>query len=336
MHAQQQTQQQAEAPVMALREDASTTPQHPRLAELVSSARRLAAGKAPVVALVYPCDALALEAAREMARAGIAWPLLVGPRPAIEQAAAQASIDIGDWPLEDVADPPADAARRACDLVRAGRAQVLMKGSLHTDALMSALVDRGHGLRGRRRISHLFLFDLPRYPQLLGVADCVVNIAPDLTTKADILSNALEVLHTLGVSQPRVGIVAAVETVNPAIPATVDAHALVERSRAGEWPGAIIDGPFGFDNAISAAAAHTKHIDSPVCGHADLLLVPDLNAGNMLYKSFVYIGGGECAGIVLGAQVPVVLTSRADSLVSRIASVALAVLATASPSTTVG
>lgn len=300
---------------------------HPRLAALAARARAMAAVRAPVIAMVYPCDELALEAAREMSREGIAHPMLVGPRARIERAAAEAGIDIGAWPLEDVPDPPADSARRACALARDGRVQALMKGSLHTDELMSQLVDRTHGLRGHRRISHLFLFDLPRYPQLLGVADCVVNIAPNLKTKADILGNAVEALQKIGIARPRVGIVAAVETVNPAIPATVDAQALVERARAGEWPGAIVDGPFGFDNAISAAAAQTKHIESPVSGHADLLIVPDLNAGNMLYKSFVYIGGGECAGIVLGTQVPVVLTSRADSLASRVASVALAVLA---------
>jgi phosphate acetyltransferase len=225
-----------------------------------------------------------------------------------------------------VADAPADAARRGVMLVREGRAAVLMKGSLHTDELMSAVVHREEGLRTARRISHVFLFDLPRYPKLLGLADCVVNIAPDLKTKRDILSNAIELLQTLGVAQPKAGVLAAVESVNPAIPATLDAQALVEMARQGAWPGAVVEGPFGFDNAISAEAARIKKMNSPVSGDADLLLVPDLNAGNMLYKSFNYIGGGECAGLVLGARVPIVLTSRADSLLARIASVALAVL----------
>jgi phosphate acetyltransferase/phosphate butyryltransferase len=202
-----------------------------------------------------------------------------------------------------------------------------MKGSLHTDELMAAAVNKEHGLRGSSRISHAFVFDLPRYHKLLALADCVVNIAPDLKTKKDILGNAVGLLHKLGIAQPKVGIVAAVEVVNPAIPATLDAQALVEMAHAGAWPGAIVEGPFGFDNAFSAEAARIKKIDSQVAGDADLLLMPDLNAGNMLYKSFNYVGGGDCAGLVLGAQVPIVLTSRADSLQSRMASVALAVLA---------
>jgi phosphate acetyltransferase len=191
-------------------------------------------------------------------------------------------------------------------------------------------VHKSLGLRGATRISHLFLFDLPRYPhKLLGLADCVVNIAPHLPAKRDILSNAIALLQHLGVARPKVGIVAAVESPNPAIPATLDAAALVALAQQGMWPGAIVEGPFGFDNAISAAAARTKNIGGTVPGDADLLLMPDLNAGNMLYKSFVYIGGGDCAGLVLGAKVPIVLTSRADSALARLASVALAVLAIA-------
>ena len=206
-----------------------------------------------------------------------------------------------------------------------------MKGSLHTDELMSAVVNKATGLRGPRRISHAFVFDLPRYPKLLALADCVVNIAPDLKTKRDIVGNAVTLLQQLGIAEPLVGIVTAVELVNPAIPATLDAQALVALSLQGEWPGAVVEGPFGFDNVISAEAARIKKMVSRVAGQADLLLMPDLNAGNMLYKSFNYIGGGDCAGLVLGATVPIVLTSRADSLQSRIASVALAVL-TAKPS----
>ena len=213
-------------------------------------------------------------------------------------------------------------------LAREGAVAALMKGSLHTDELMSAVVARDTGLRGERRISHAFVFDLPRYHKLIALADCVVNIAPNLATKRDILGNAAALLQrALGIERPKVGIVAAVETVNPQIPATLDAQALVEMARQGAWPGAIVEGPFGFDNAFSAEAARVKKIESEVAGDADLLLVPDLNAGNMLYKSFVYVGGGDCAGLVLGARVPVVLTSRADSLAARLASVALAVLA---------
>jgi phosphate acetyltransferase len=303
---------------------------HPRLAALVERAREHAASHgAARVGIVYPGDALALDAAARMLDAGIATPVLIGPRDVIARAAEAAGVDLSRFELIETADVPAEAALRATTLARSGDLQALMKGSLHTDELMSAIVDKATGLRGSTRISHAFLFDLPRYPKLLALADCVVNIAPDLKTKRDILGNAVRLLQTLGIAQPKVGIVAAVEVVNPAIPATLDAQALVELARAGEWPGAIVDGPFGFDNAISAEAARIKKIDSSVPGDADLLLMPDLNAGNMLYKSFNYIGGGDCAGLVLGAAVPVVLTSRADSLQSRIASVALAVLASA-------
>jgi phosphate acetyltransferase/phosphate butyryltransferase len=288
---------------------------------------RAAAGGAPRVGIVYPGDALALDAAARMLEAGIATPVLIGPRDLIARAADAAKVDLHRFEIVETADAPAEAALCATTLARSGDLQALMKGSLHTDELMSAIVDKATGLRGATRISHAFLFDLPRYPKLLALADCVVNIAPDLKTKRDILTNAIGLLQALGVAQPKVGIVAAVETVNPAIPATLDAQALVELARGGAWPGAIVDGPFGFDNAISAEAARVKKIDSVVPGDADLLLMPDLNAGNKLYKSFNYIGGGDCAGLVLGATVPVVLTSRADSLQSRIASVALAVLA---------
>ena len=298
---------------------------HPRLAALIQRAEQGAKGAR--IALVYPCDATAMDAAARIAEARLAQPVLVGPRDGIARAAEAAGVDASGFEIVDTGSEAPEAARRAVALAREGAVGALMKGSLHTDELMSAVVERHTGLRGESRISHVFLFDLPRYPKLLGLADCVVNIAPTLATKRDILGNAIALLHKLGIAQPKVGIVAAVESVNPAIPATVDAQALVEMARQGAWPGALVEGPFGFDNAISAEAARIKKIESQVSGDADLLLMPDLNAGNMLYKSFVYIGGGECAGLVLGTRVPVVLTSRADSLVSRIASVALAVLA---------
>ena len=304
---------------------------HPRLSALVARARERAAGQLPALALVYPGDALALDVAAQIQHAALARPVLIGPRELIIRAAAQAGVDAGDFEIIDTGEAASDAAARACDLARAGDVQALMKGSLHTDELMSAVVNQAKGLRGPRRISHAFVFDLPRYPKLLALADCVVNIAPDLKTKRDILGNAVMLLQRLGIAEPLVGIVAAVESVNPAIPATLDAQALVALSLQGEWPGAVVEGPFGFDNVISAEAARIKKMVSRVAGQADLLLMPDLNAGNMLYKSFNYIGGGDCAGLVLGATVPIVLTSRADSLQSRIASVALAVL-TAKPS----
>ncbi|NBT93259.1 MAG: bifunctional enoyl-CoA hydratase/phosphate acetyltransferase, partial [Betaproteobacteria bacterium] len=260
---------------------------------------------------------------------GMARPLLIGPASLIAAAADAAQVDVRDFELIDSGSAAPDAALRACTLARNGDVRALMKGSLHTDELMAAVVNKEAGLRGSNRISHAFVFDLPRYHKLLALADCVVNIAPDLKTKKDIVGNAVALLYKLGIAQPKIGIVAAVEVVNPSIPATLDAQALVDMARAGAWPGAIVEGPFGFDNAFSAEAARIKKIESQVAGDADLLLMPDLNAGNMLYKSFNYVGGGDCAGLVLGARVPIVLTSRADSLQSRMASVALAVLAAA-------
>jgi phosphate acetyltransferase len=311
----------------ALPAETGATATHPRLDDLVRRARERAASAPQRIVLVYPCDSAAIGAAVRIADMALAAPVLVGPRHAIKQAARDADLDIARFELVDTGDAPADAARRSVELAREGRVGALMKGSLHTDELMSAVVDRDTGLRGTRRISHLFLFDLPRYPKLLGLADCVVNISPDLKTKRDILGNAIDLMQALGIAQPKVGILAAVESVNPAIPATIDAQALVAMANEGTWPGAQVEGPFGFDNAISAEAARIKKIASQVSGDADLLIVPDLNAGNMLYKSFNYIGGGDCAGLVLGARVPIVLTSRADSMLARIASVALAVLA---------
>lgn len=299
---------------------------YPHLQALIARAKQQAAARS-TIGLVYPCDALAMDAAAAIAASGIATPLLIGPRAVIERLAA-GNLDLSLVEIVDTPDSPAAAAARATELARDGMVQALMKGSLHTDELMSAVVRKEAGLRTGRRISHAFIFDLPRYHKPLALADCVVNIAPDLRTKVDILSNAIELLQTLGLGHPKVGIVAAVETVNASIPATTDASALVARHREGAWPQATIEGPFGFDNVISAEAARVKKLQSQVSGDVDLLLMPDLNAGNMLYKSFNYIGGGDCAGLILGAKVPVVLTSRSDSLLARTASAALSVLAT--------
>ena len=300
---------------------------HPRLQALMARATAQAAGQPAALGMVYPCDALALDAARRIKDSGMARPVLIGPALLIAAAADAAQVDVRDFELIDSGSAAPDAALRACALASSGGVSALMKGSLHTDELMAAVVSKEAGLRGSSRISHAFVFDLPRYHKLLALADCVVNIAPDLKTKKDILGNAVGLLHKLGIAQPKVGIVAAVEVVNASIPATLDAQALVDMARAGAWPGAIVEGPFGFDNAFSAEAARIKKIESQVAGDADLFIMPDLNAGNMLYKSFNYVGGGDCAGLVLGARVPIVLTSRADSLQSRMASVALAVLA---------
>lgn len=304
---------------------------HPRLHALIARASAQAGGNPAALGVVYPCDALALDAARRIQDSGMARPVLIGPAAVIATAADAAQVDVRDFELIDSGTGAPAAAVHACALARSKDLRALMKGSLHTDELMAAVVNKELGLRGSSRITHAFVFDLPRYHKLLALADCVVNIAPDLKTKKDILGNAVGLLHKLGIAQAKVGIVAAVEVVNPSIPATLDAQALVEMAHAGAWPGAIVEGPFGFDNAFSAEAARIKKMDSQVAGDADLLLMPDLNAGNMLYKSFNYVGGGDCAGLVLGAQVPIVLTSRADSLQSRMASVALAVLAAAPP-----
>lgn len=254
--------------------------------------------------------------------------MLIGSPEVIARASAAAEVDVSGFEIAaSGSDDPRAAAERAVELARSGAVGALMKGSLHTDELMAAVVRNHTGLRGERRISHAFVFDAPRLAKLLALADCVVNIAPDLRTKSDIVFNACELLRgALGIEQPRVGIVAAIETVNPQIPATVDAVALVEDARQGAFGNAIVEGPLGFDNAVSAEAARTKGLVSQVAGQPDLLIVPDLNAGNLLYKSFVYVGGAECAGVVLGTTVPIVLTSRADSLAARVASVALAVL----------
>ncbi len=295
---------------------------------MVARARERSRGAMPTMGIVFPCDALALDAAARMQAEAIARPLLIGPRDAIERAAAQAEVDGAAFEIVETDASPLEAARRAVALARRGGIDALMKGSLHTDELMSAVVHRSEGLRiENTRISHAFVFDLPRYHKLLAMADCVVNIAPSLETKRSILGNAIGLLQRLGVAEPKVAIVAAVESVNPAIPATLDAQALMQLAGDGAWPDALIEGPFGFDNAFSAEAARRKGIDSSVAGDADLLLMPDLNAGNMLYKSFNYVGGGECAGLVLGARLPIVLASRADSLLARVASCAMAVLA---------
>ena len=303
---------------------------HPLLRELIARARataRQAAALTPM-ALVHPGDAHALRAAAAMVDEGIARPLLVGGRESIARAAEAAGLDASRFELIETSDDPKAAAARAVALAREGAVQALMKGSLHTDEYLGAIVRRSAGLRLRdTRISHAFLFDLPRYHKLLALADCVVNVAPKLRAKHHILANALRLLRTLGVAQPKVAVVAAVETVTESIPATVDARALVESARTGQFGATVVEGPFGFDNAFSAEAARIKGLKSLVAGDADLMLMPDLNAGNMLYKSFVYAGGAECAGLVLGVQVPVILTSRADSQLARLASVALAVLA---------
>jgi phosphate acetyltransferase len=293
---------------------------HPRLTALIESMRD---APPPVTAVVYPADATVFEAALVAARLGIIEPVFYGPMSAqTGLVATDASSRSLRW--VETGNLPREAARVAVSDAAAGRVEMLMKGSLHTDELLGAVLVRDSGLRGPGRLTHTFVFDLPRYHKLLAVTDAVVNIAPDLHTKAEILNHTVDLMRHLGVAGPKVAVIAAVETVQTSIPATLDARTLTEWGASGRFGKAIIEGPLGFDNAISAQAAATKGIVSAVAGDPDILLVPDINSGNILYKSFVYIGGGECAGVVQGARVPIVLTSRADSLFSRIASCALA------------
>ena len=302
-------------------------PKHPRLQTLIASAR-----STQPVGVVYPCDALALQAARAIADGGLARPVLVGPAAKIIATADTAGIQITDLEIDapvkfgSAAASPAECADHAAQRARDGKLTALMKGALHTDELMGAVVRRVNGLRTERRISHVFVFDLPRYHKFLALADCVVNIAPGIPEKLDILTNAIHFLRTLDVTAPKVAVVTAVEVVQDSIPATLDAAQLVKRAKAGQWPGAVVEGPFGFDNAFSAEAARIKGLQSLVAGDADLMLMPDLNAGNMLYKSFVYVAGGECAGLVLGARVPIILNSRSAGPEERKASAAIALL----------
>lgn len=277
------------------------------------------------VAVVHPCDALSLAGALDARDAGLIEPVLVGPRVRIEAAAQEHQLDISGIAIEDVPHSHA-AAARAVELVRQGQVQALMKGSLHTDELMAAVVDKDCGLRTQRRVSHCFLMQTPAYPRPFIITDAAVNIAPTLEHKADIVRNAIDLAHAIGVAQPRVAILAAVETVTASMPATLDAAALCKMADRGQITGGLLDGPLAFDNAVSIAAARTKGIVSEVAGRADILVVPDLESGNMLAKQLEYLGGADTAGIVLGARVPIVLTSRADARDTRLASCAVAVL----------
>lgn len=301
-------------------EAVATSAAHPRLTALIESA---CLAPPAVTAVVYPADVAVVAAALAAAKLGIIEPIFYGSAEVLASlVTAGASTAQLRW--VDTGDLPREAARVAVADAAAGRAALLMKGSLHTDELLGAVLARDAGLRGSGRLTHTFVFDLPRYHKLLAVTDAVVNISPDLQTKAESLINAIELMRHLGVVAPKVAVLAAVETVQASIPATLDAGILAEWGASGRFGNVKIAGPFGFDNAISARAAATKGIVSVVAGDPDILLVPDLNSGNILYKSFVYIGGGECAGVVQGARVPIVLTSRADSLFSRVASCALA------------
>ncbi|AUJ63909.1 enoyl-CoA hydratase (plasmid) [Aestuarium zhoushanense] len=281
---------------------------------------------APVrTAVVHPCDALSLTGALEAASQGLIVPILVAPRAKLDVVAEEAGLSLEGIEIVDVPHSHA-AAERAVALVRNGKAEALMKGKLHTDELMDPVVDRDTGLRTERRMSHIFALDVPHYPKPLFVTDAAINIFPDLGTKRDIVQNAIDLARALGVDRPKVAILSAVETVYPKIPSTIEAAALCKMWDRGQITGGVLDGPLAFDNAVSKSAAAAKGIVSEVAGDADILVVPDLEAGNMIAKQLIHLAGAEAAGIVLGARVPIILTSRADGVMSRLASSAMAQL----------
>jgi len=277
-------------------------------------------------AVAHPCEASALSGAVEAANKGLISPILIGPRSKIESTADSAGLDLRQFQIVDVPHSHA-SARKAVELVREGKAELLMKGSLHTDELMGAVVSRDGGLRTARRISHVFVMDVPTYHKVLVVTDGAINIAPTLEDKVDICQNAIDLAISLGRERPKVAILAAVETITSKMPATIDAAALCKMAERGQITGALLDGPLAFDNAISKDAARTKGIHSEVAGDPDILLAPDLEAGNILAKQLSFLANADSAGLVLGARVPIILTSRADSVRSRIASCAVAMQA---------
>jgi phosphotransacetylase len=277
-------------------------------------------------AVAHPCEETALAGAIEAAEKGLILPILVGPANKIHELAAAKGIYLGQARIVDAPHSHA-AAARAVELVRQGQAELLMKGSLHSDELLGAVVAKETGLRTGRRISHVFIMDVPTYHKVLVVTDAAINIAPTLEDKADICQNAIDLAVSLGLEEPKIAILAAVETVNSKMQATIDAAALCKMAERGQITGGRLDGPLAFDNAISKEAARIKGITSDVAGDPDILLVPDLEAGNMLAKQLTFLANADSAGLVLGARVPIILTSRADTVRSRIASCAVAALA---------
>jgi len=285
----------------------------------------LTAGLDPVVtAVAHPCELAALQGPLDAATRGLIRPLLIGPELRIREVAEEHGLDLADHVIINVEHSHA-AAAHAVELVKNGEAALLMKGSLHTEEMMSAVVSSKTGIRTERRISHVYVMDVPTYHKLLFITDVAINIQPDLDIKRDICQNAIELAHTLGVTQPKVAILAAVETVRSNMVSTLDAAALCKMADRNQITGAILDGPLAMDNAISVESAKTKGIVSPVAGDADILLVPDLEAGNILSKQLTFLGGADAAGVVLGARVPVIVTSRSDNVRTRLASCAVAV-----------
>jgi phosphate acetyltransferase len=293
---------------------------HDKFHDLMEAAKTLPPIK---VAVAHPCDKSSLEAVVEAADLKLIDPILVGPKDRIQAVAKEHGLDISGFEIVEAAYSQ-DSAARAVELVREGRAEALMKGSLHTDELMGAVVKRDTGLRTARRISHCFIMDVPGHDQPLIITDAAVNIAPDLKTKVDIIQNAIDLAHALGQKEVRVAVLSAMESVNPDVPSTIEAAALCKMADRGQITGAELDGPLALDNAISPQAAAIKKIKSPVAGRATVLAVPDLEAGNMLAKSLSFLADADAAGIVLGAKVPIILTSRADEEMARLASCAVA------------
>ncbi|WP_407067279.1 bifunctional enoyl-CoA hydratase/phosphate acetyltransferase [Methylobacterium sp. Leaf111] len=286
--------------------------------------REAAGGLAPIrMAIVHPCDATSLLGAIAAWEAGLIEPVLVGPEARIRAVAAEAGLALDGFELVDARHSHA-AAETAVALARTGKVAALMKGALHTDEMMQAAVRKAGGLRTERRMSHVYALDVPHHPKPLFITDAAVNIAPSLDDKRDIVQNAIELCHALGIREPKVAILSAVETVNARIVSTVDAAALCKMAERGQITGGIVDGPLALDNAVSGPAAAAKHIVSRVAGDADVLVVPDLVSGNMLAKQLVHLAGAEAAGLVLGASVPIVVTSRSEGEPSRVASCAMA------------
>lgn len=298
------------------------TRHHQIFSKLVAKAE----GLEPIsVAVVYPLSEVSLRGASEAAEKNLIAPILIGPREALQQYARDLAIDISSFRILD-APTDEEAAASGVALCRSGEAEALMKGSLHTDHFMHAVMHPELGLRTHRRISHVFLLEVPTYPRMLLLSDAAVNIYPSLEDKADIVQNAIDLAQVLGTPEPKVALLSAVETVTSKIASTIDAAALCKMADRGQISGGVLDGPLAFDNAVNLKAAEIKHITSSVAGQADILVVPDLEAGNMLAKQLEYLAGADAAGIVLGARVPIILTSRADSAKTRIASCAVGVL----------
>jgi phosphate acetyltransferase len=295
---------------------------HEKYQRLIAAAKAL---KAVSTAVAHPCDESSLSAAVDAAKLGLIKPILVGPKAKIEGVAKQFKLDISGYELVDAPHSHA-AAAKAVELVAQGKAEALMKGSLHTDELMAEVVRKDTGLRTARRISHCFVMDVPTHPDALIISDAAVNIAPTLEDKVDIVQNAIDLGRALRFPEVRVAILSAMETVNPKVPSTIEAAALCKMADRGQITGGILDGPLALDNAINPEAAQIKKIASPVAGRANVLIVPNLEAGNMLAKSLSFLAGADSAGVVLGAKVPIILTSRADSVEARLASCAVAVL----------